>query len=197
MMKASGNEKKKVSTKTLALTGVMTAVTCIVGPVSIPLPISPVPVSLTNFAVYLSVYVLGMKKGTISYCIYLLTGFVGLPVFSAFSGGPAKLLGPTGGYLIGFIFMALISGMMADRTNSRIFCFLGMVLGTAVCYLFGTLWLAYQTGISFEAALAAGVLPFIFGDIIKIILVIPAGERIRNQLRRAGVITADATADAI
>lgn len=191
MMKASGNEKKKVSTKTLALTGVMTAVTCIAGPVSIPLPISPVPVSLTNFAVYLSAYVLGMKKGTISYCIYLLTGFVGLPVFSAFSSGPAKLLGPTGGYLIGFIFMALISGMTADRTSSRLLCFFGMALGTAVCYLFGTLWLSYQAGISFVTALAAGVIPFIPGDIMKIILVIPAGERIRRQLRRAGVITAD------
>ena len=76
---------KKVSTYTLALIGVMAAITCIVGPLSINIPISPVPISLTNLAIYISVFVLGWKKGTVSYLIYLLVGLVGLPVFSGFS----------------------------------------------------------------------------------------------------------------
>ena len=75
----------------------MAAVTCILAPLSVP--IGPVPISLTNFAIYLSLYLLDWKKGTLSYLIYLLLGLVGLPVFSGFTGGLAKLAGPTGGYI--------------------------------------------------------------------------------------------------
>ena len=107
--------KGKIKTATLALIGLMAAITCIMGPFSIPLPFNLVPISLTNLVIYFTMYILGMKKGTISYCIYLLIGLVGLPVFSAFTGGPGKLLGPTGGYLIGFIFLALISGFFIDK----------------------------------------------------------------------------------
>ena len=85
----------------ITITALMTAVTCILAPMSIP--IGPVPISFTNLAIYLSLYLLVWKKGTISYLIYLLIGLVGLPVFSGFTGGPAKLAGPTGGYIIGFI----------------------------------------------------------------------------------------------
>ncbi len=175
-------------TKTITIIGVMTAITCILGPLSIPLPFSPVPISLTNLAIYFTIYVLGMKKGTISYLVYLLIGFIGLPVFSAFTSGPAKLLGPTGGYLIGFIFMALICGFFIDKwSNNMALCFAGMVLGTAVCYLFGTVWLAYQASMSFSAALAAGVIPFIPGDLAKIVIAMIAGPQIRKRLKKAGL----------
>ncbi len=92
-----------MKTKEITMIGLMAALTCIAGPLSLPLPFSPVPISLTNLAVYFAVYLLGMKRGTISYCVYLLLGLVGMPVFSAFTSGPAKILGPTGGYLIGFV----------------------------------------------------------------------------------------------
>ena len=166
-VKTAGSSANK--TKTMALIGVMAAVTCILGPLSLAIPVSPVPISLTNLAVYFAIYVLGMKRGTISYCIYLLLGLIGLPVFAAFTGGAGKLFGPTGGYLIGFIFMAL------------------MVLGTAVCYVFGTAWLAYTAHMGFAAALAAGVIPFIPGDLVKIIIAMIAGPIIRKQLKRAGL----------
>lgn len=178
----------KGNTKALALIGVMAAVTCIMGPLSIPIPFSPVPISLTNLAVYFSIYVLGMKKGSISYIIYLLIGLVGVPVFSAFTGGPAKLLGPTGGYLIGFVFMAVICGFFIDKWTDKMYmCFLGMVIGTAVCYLFGTVWLAYQAGLSFYSALAAGVIPFLPGDLAKIIIAMIIGPQIRRRLKKAGL----------
>ena len=106
---------KSLSVKSLTLIGLMTAVTCILGPLSIPLPFSPVPISFTNLAIYLSVFVLGMKKGTVSYIVYLLLGMVGLPVFSGFTGGLGKLAGPTGGYLAGFIFLAIIAGFCVDK----------------------------------------------------------------------------------
>ena len=122
-----------MKTKELTLTALMAAVICVLGPLAIPLPFSPVPISLTMVGVYLAVYAVGMWRGTIAMCLYLLLGLVGLPVFSGYTGGPAKLFGPTGGYLIGFIFTALISGFFIDRWwKNRIISALGMVLGIAV-----------------------------------------------------------------
>lgn len=179
-VKTAGSSANK--TKTMALIGVMAAVTCILGPLSLAIPVSPVPISLTNLAVYFAIYVLGMKRGTISYCIYLLLGLVGLPVFAAFTGGAGKLFGPTGGYLIGFIFMALICGFFIEKWEKKLYMhFIGMVLGTAVCYVFGTAWLAYTAHMGFAAALAAGVIPFIPGDLVKIIIAMIAGSAIRKQ----------------
>ena len=120
--------EKKISTSTIAMIALMTAVTCILGPLSVP--IGPVPISLTNLAIYFTVILLGWKKGTVSYVIYLLIGLVGVPVFSSFSAGPAKLFGPTGGYLIGFIFLAMISGWFIEKfPGKRVMYFVGMVLG--------------------------------------------------------------------
>ncbi len=112
METAMPNKKKKISTRQMTIIALMTAVTCILGPLSIPLPFSPVPISFTNLAIYFSVFVLGTYSATVSYLVYLLIGMVGLPVFSGFSGGFGKLAGPTGGYLVGFIFMALIAGFL-------------------------------------------------------------------------------------
>lgn len=179
----------KGKTATLALIGLMAAITCIIGPFSIPLPFNLVPISLTNLVICFTMYILGMKKGTISYCIYLLLGLVGLPVFSGFTGGAGKLLGPTGGYLIGFIFLALISGFFIDKWgNNMLLCMTGMIVGEAVMYLFGTAWLAYQAHMSFGAALWAGVIPFLPGDFIKIVLAMIVGPQIRNRLKKAGMI---------
>ncbi len=176
--------KPGFSTRQLAVIGVMTAVTCILAPFS--LPIGPVPISLTNLAIYFSLYVLGTKYGCVSYLVYLLIGFIGVPVFSGFTSGPGKLLGPTGGYLIGFIPMALVAGILIDKFSSkRIVCLLGMIGGTIIAYAFGTLWLAYQAGMDWKAALMAGVIPFVPGDLAKMVLAMIAGPQIRKQLVRA------------
>lgn len=178
-----------MNTKHLALTGLMAAVLCILGPISLPIPVSPVPVSLGFFAVYLTVYILGMKMGSVSVLVYVLLGFVGLPVFTGFSGGIGKVLGPTGGYIIGYLFMAPIIGFFIDRWKTNyVIMVSGMLLGTAVCYLFGTAWLAYQGGMSFSAALAAGVIPFIPADIVKLILAVLIGEPVRRSLWKAGIL---------
>ncbi|EKQ56602.1 MULTISPECIES: biotin transporter BioY [unclassified Clostridium] len=176
----------KMNTRQLTLIGVMTAVICVLGPLS--LPIGLVPISLTNLAIYFAIYILGKKQGTISYMVYLLIGLIGLPVFSGFSGGFPKLAGPTGGYLIGFAFMAFISGLFIDKFTDKIYmCFLGMVLGTVVTYLFGTAWLSYVAHIPFNKALAAGVLPFIPGDLIKMVIAALIGPQIRKRLISAGL----------
>lgn len=181
--------EKKSTVYQMSIIGVMTAVICILAPLSIPIGV--VPISLTNLAIYFAIYVLGMKKGSISYVIYMLIGFIGLPVFSGFTGGAPKLLGPTGGYIIGFLFMALISGFFIDNFFDKWYlCFIGMVLGTSVCYSFGTTWLAYQVHLPASAALSAGVIPFIPGDLAKILIAVFIGPQIRRQLIRANLFHA-------
>lgn len=179
---AAGNT---IRTKQLALTGLMTAAICIAAPFSIPIPVSPVPLTLTNLVIYITVYMLGTKLGTTSCIIYLLLGAAGLPVFSAFSGGLGKLAGPTGGYLIGFVFLALIQGsLMKLRPGRQPAAVAGMVLGTAVCYTFGTVWLGVQSGLTFSAALSVGVLPYLPGDAVKIIAAAVLGPKLQAAVKR-------------
>ena len=193
MYTESKNGTKKLTTYQLTLTAVMAAVICVLGPISMAIPISPVPISLASMAVYLAVTVLGMKLGTLSCLIYLLLGLVGLPVFSGGSAGAAKLFGPTGGYLVGYLFLALIAGAFVGRYTenkwkSIAFAALGMVLGTMVLYALGTAWLAYSAGMDFQAALWAGVIPFIPGDLVKMVIAMLLGNAVRGRLLRAGIL---------
>ena len=170
---------KHMSTAQMTVTALMTAITCILAPMALPIPISPVPISLTNLVIFFMAYILGMKLSVASYVLYLLLGTVGLPVFSGFSGGVGKLLGPTGGYLIGFIFLAAISGFFVEKFPTKIY-----IIGMAICYIFGTAWLAGQLGMSFVAALGVGVIPYLPGDTAKIIIAIIAGPQIRKTVSR-------------
>lgn len=193
MYTESKNGTKKLTTYQLTLTAVMAAVICVLGPISIAIPVSPVPISLGSMAVYLAVTVLGMKLGTLSCLIYLLLGLVGLPVFAGGSAGAAKLFGPTGGYLIGYLFLALIAGAFVGRFAENkwkniAFAALGMILGTIVLYALGTAWLAYSAGMDFQAALWAGVIPFIPGDLVKMVIAVLLGSAVRGRLLRVGVL---------
>lgn len=180
---------KKSNAFNLTVIALMAAVICILGPLSIPLPVSPVPISFTNLAIYFAVILLGWKRGTLSYIIYLLIGMVGVPVFSGFTGGLGKLVGPTGGYLVGFIFMAIIAGWFIEKyEGNMLMYFVGMILGTIVTYALGTLWLAYVAGMSIKAALVAGVLFYIPGDVAKMIIAAIAGGAIRKRLKRGNLI---------
>ena len=183
---AQGNTQTLRTTNTyaMAVTALMTAVTCILAPLSIP--IGPVPISLTNFAIYLSLYLLDCKKGTISYILYLLLGLVGLPVFSGFTGGIGKLAGPTGGYIIGFIPMAIIAGIVIDKFSQRWIQILGMIVGTAICYAFGTAWFCIQAGYTVSAALAVCVIPFIPADLIKMVIAMIIGCLLPVLAKRLG-----------
>lgn len=171
----------------LCVTALMSAVMCLLGPLSIP--IGPVPISVMTLIIYLAVYLLGMRMGTISCIIYLMLGFVGLPVFAGYTGGAGKLLGPTGGYLVGYIFLALISGFIMEHFSyKRIWCITGMVLGTAVLYLFGTVWYAVLMKSSLAQAAILCVQPFIIGDLAKIILAELVGQELRKRLKAANLI---------
>ncbi len=168
-------------TRNMTVCAIMAALMCILGPMSVP--IGPIPISLTNLVIYLTVYLLGTKKACISYLVYMLLGAVGLPVFSGFAGGIGKLAGPTGGYLVGFIFMTIICGVIMERVQRRaIPTWLGMVLGTLVAYLFGTVWFVVQTQSAIMYALTACVFPFIPFDLIKITIAILLGKAVRKRL---------------
>ena len=168
-------------TRFMTTTALMAAVICVLGPLSIP--IGPVPITLQSFAIYLTMYILGAKRGLAAYLLYLLIGLAGMPVFSGYKSGPSVLFGTTGGYLVGFIPVAIICGLVfAKHSQNKILCIITMELSTWIAYLTGTLWLAYQANMSFEAALAAGVLPFIAVDLVKMIICSIIGPVLKQRL---------------
>lgn len=167
--------------KFLTTTALMAAVMCILGPLSIP--IGPVPISLTNLAIYITMYVLDKKRGTLAFLIYMLIGLAGLPVFSGFAGGPGKLFGPTGGYIIGFLPMAFLIGVVVDKYwKNPVICVIAMEAATWIPYILGSAWLAYQGHMTFPAALAAGVIPFIIEDLAKMVISAILGPVLKKRL---------------
>lgn len=171
----------------MTLIAVMAALICVAGPLSIA--IGPIPLSLASFAVYLAGAILGWKRGSIAVALYLLIGLVGVPVFSGFSGGLQKLIGVTGGYLVGYLPCALITGLCAgepDAENARPVWMLpvGMVLGTIALYAIGTAWFMIQTKNTLAAAMGMCVLPFLLGDGLKIVAASVITVPVRKALYR-------------
>lgn len=172
--------------------GLFAALLCIFGPLSIP--IGPIPVSLTGLVLYFSVVVLEPKESITSTIVYLLLGTAGLPVFSGYSGGIAKLLGPTGGYLVGYIFLVSIGSVIAKMMRHQgkavrmAGTLVGMILGTAVSYTLGTAWFVFQSGTDLAYALAVCVYPFIAIDLGKMVVAYIVGIAVRVPLEQAGFI---------
>lgn len=173
---------KTFSVQKMAIIALMTAILCILAPISIPVFISPVPISLGVLAIYLTAYVLSPLDATISVIIFILLGTFGLPVFSGYSGGLSKLVGPTGGYIIGFLFTVYISSLFIHMKKGIIFDVVGMITGLALCYILGTIWFSYQQGKGFIASLLLCVVPFLIGDAIKIIVAVILGTQINKRL---------------
>ncbi len=136
--------------------------------VKIPLPFTPVPLTGQTFAVLLVGAILGSSRGAASLLFYIVQGVIGLPVFAGGSSGLAYLSGPTGGYLVGFVCAAFVVGKLAEIGKDRRFrtALLVFLAGEAVIYLCGLPWLGIYIG--FPNALAAGLLPFLIGDAIKL-----------------------------
>ncbi|MCD7737994.1 MAG: biotin transporter BioY [Lachnospiraceae bacterium] len=179
--------KTGIPVKDMTQIAIITALLCILAPMSIP--IGPIPVSLTNLVIYLSLYVLGMRKGTLSFLLYLLIGAVGLPVFSGYTGGLAKLTGATGGYLVGFIFIALMGGYVIDHWPDKYALHLiAYVLSTAICYALGTVWFVYLMQCTLGYALSVCVTPFILVDLCKMVVGILVGPQVRRRLAKANVL---------
>lgn len=139
--------------------------------IRIPVPGSPVPITFQTFFVLLSGAVLGKRLGSASQIAYISLGLIGAPVFQSFSSGSAYLLGPTGGYLFGFVLASFTVGrLIVSRQCSlswAVFCF---ALGSLIICSFGSLWLSFIYGMNITNAISVGFLPFIPGDMVKIFL---------------------------
>lgn len=187
MMKTETVSKQRWSTYQMAVTALMAAVMCVLGPLSVP--IGAVPISLTNLVICFAVWLLGPKFGTLSVAVYLLLGAVGLPVLSGYGAGLAKLAGPTGGYLIGFLPMALIGGWVIEKSKGQpVASALGLVLGIAVSYAFGTAWFVFQMDCTLSYALSVCVYPFILFDLAKVVISVIIGTLLRSRLLQAGLL---------
>lgn len=167
----------KSTTKDMVFIALSTTIMIVCAFITIPFSVS---ITMQTFALFTIIGLLGTKKAFISVCLYLLLGIIGLPVFSGFRGGIGTLLGVTGGYLIGFLFTALISGCLLHlftkkKSVSAPLYLLAMSSGLLACYAFGTLWYIFlytnSTGsISFTSVLSLCVFPFVLPDIAKIVL---------------------------
>ena len=155
-----------MKTKQLVRIALMAAVLGVLAPWKIP--VGPIPITLASFGVYLAAGVLGPLEGTIAVVVYVLLGAVGVPVFSGFTGGAGCLLGLTGGYILGYIPCAAVSGLLMGRNAPLWRRALALVAGTAVLYALGTAMYCIQSGKALAAALAACVLPFLPLDAVKI-----------------------------
>ncbi len=149
----------------------------------IAIPVGPVPIVLQNLFVMLAALLLGGRWGFISVCVYLLAGAVGLPVFAGGTGGLGKFVGPTGGYLLGFALAAWCIGTISEKGHGNAWIDVcAMLVGTIIIYAFGVSWLKVATGMSFAKALAAGCLPFLLGDALKIAAAVPIARALRPLL---------------
>lgn len=176
----------KMKTKDMVCIAVFAVIIAICSWISIP---ATVPFTLQTFGVFLTVGVLGGKRGSLSVLIYLLLGAIGVPVFAGFSGGVGSILGSTGGYIIGFLFSALVMWFMEHFLGKKTWVLaLSMLLGLLVCYVFGTAWFmivyANQSGaVGLWTALGWCVFPFIIPDLLKIAVALVVCKRLAKAIR--------------
>jgi biotin transport system substrate-specific component len=169
----------KINMRQMTLVSLFAALTAVGALISIP--IYPVPLTLQTLFTLLAGMTLGSVMGALSQIIYVLLGVVGLPVFAGFKAGIGILLGPTGGFLFGFIFSAYIIGKLIELKKEKniFYYFLVGFLGIVIIYFIGVTQLALVIGIGIKRALLIGALPFLPGDILKII----AASSITYKLR--------------
>ncbi|RUA03372.1 MAG: biotin transporter BioY [Deltaproteobacteria bacterium] len=151
------------------------------------IPIGPVPIYLANFFVLLAGLVLGPRWGVAAVGVYLLSGILGLPVFSGGTGGLGRIFGPTGGYLLAYLPAVFIVGWISDQLRlSAIRDIIAMLAATAMIYAIGVPWLKIVMGMTWGKSLAVGLLPFLMGDGIKIAAAVPVARVVRPLIPRPG-----------
>lgn len=181
------NKRKKLTE--LTFTSLMTVIIVISAQLLIP---AAVPFTMQTFGVFLSLFILGGKKGTIAILVYIMLGAVGVPVFSGFGGGLGVLLGSTGGYIFGLLGTGLVYWVITSIFGEKmVIKIIAAAVGLIVCYTLGTAWfmLAYmkkENIISFGNALKFAVLPFIIPDVIKLTAAIFLSSRLERAVKNKG-----------
>ena len=163
--------KRRISVYDLVMVGLFAALIAVCAWITVP---GTIPFTLQTMGVFLAVGLLGGKRGTVAVLVYILMGAVGLPVFSGFAGGLGKLLGMTGGYIVGFLVSALLMWAMEALFGSKKWVLpVSMVVGLIACYAFGTAWFmvvytSSKGAITLGAVLGMCVIPYIIPDAVKI-----------------------------
>ncbi len=179
-------KKNGMATKSIVEVAVFTAVLAVLSQISIPLP-SGVPVTMQTFAVAFCGVVLGWKLAVASTAVYILLGVVGVPVFAGFSGGAQVLVSYTGGFLFGFLFMALLCGAGSMLKNKVLGVAAGMA-GLVVCHLFGVLQFMFVMRMGFAESFMLASAPYLIKDVVSVILAYTVGWNIRKRLLKAGLL---------
>ncbi|MCR5356470.1 MAG: biotin transporter BioY [Lachnospiraceae bacterium] len=178
--------KKRINTLDMVYIAIGAALIAVCSWISIPFTI---PFTLQTFAVFTVLLTLGGRRGTLTTLVYVLMGAVGLPVFSGFKGGIGVLLGNTGGYIIGFMFMGLLFSLITDKAgNDLIKMITALILGLVICYAFGTAWFMFvymkNTGsVGVITVLSWCVFPFIIPDLAKMALAVFISKRIKPVIK--------------
>ena len=167
----------------IVLASLMAALTAVGAYIYVP--IGPVPIVLSTLFVILSGLLLGSRWGLTSMALYLLVGAIGIPVFAGGKGGLAHFLGPTGGYLFGYLLASWITGFISERSRGlMILDILAVVVGSLAIYALGVPWLKMVTQMSWQKTLIVGVLPFLIGDAVKAFVVLILARALRPVLKR-------------
>ncbi len=169
-----------MKTKKLIVRALFTAIICVVAPFSVV--IGPVPVTLTLFALALCAFSTGSVAAAVSTGIYILTGLVGMPVFSGFKSGIGAVASPTGGFVFSYIFVVLILGC-CSRARKKSHVAALCALSLAVCYTFGTLWYMLVTRADLPSALMLCVVPFIPFDVVKLYAAYKVSKAVRKRVK--------------
>lgn len=178
-------KEQHMQTKTIVITGMFAAVIAVLSQIAIPMP-SGVPITLQTFAIALTGYVIGWKKGLASTVVYLILGAIGVPIFAGFTGGFQILAGPTGGFMFGFLGMAVLCGFGAKVRNRITSTVLGFA-GLFICHLAGAFQFSLVSGSGFVESLMLVSVPYLIKDAISVVLGNVVGIILRKRLTLAQV----------
>ena len=177
-------ENKLFSNRDLVRIAVMSALTVVCSWITVHIPVISVPFTLQTFAVFFALEFIGGRNGTISFFVFILLGALGVPVFSGFNGGFGHLFGPTGGYLIGFVFSCLICWAFEKRFGYKsALHYVVLAAALIACYFCGTVWFSLYTNTPFITSLSVCVVPFIAPDVLKISLAVLLSVRLRKIIK--------------
>lgn len=179
-----------IKLRMMIITALFSAIISILAQVSIPLPLG-VPITGQTLAIGLAATILGSRFGTLSALLYLIIGATGVPVFAQLTGGLGIIVGPTGGFLVGFIPATFIMGYYLEKTSFSVAnALIANIIGMFITLFFGTIWLKFVSELSWAVAFTAGFTPFIIGGFIKAFLAAWVGIIVRQRLKTANLLYA-------
>lgn len=177
----------KSKLRAIIICGIFAAITAVLAQIEIPLPL--IPISGQTLAVGLAATIIGSKYSAIAMVCYVLLGAVGLPVFAGFTGGVQILVGPTGGYIFGFIVAAFVTGFILEKTKFNMkMAMVANIVGMIITLIFGTIQLKILLDLTWNQAIISGIYPFIVVGLIKGYLASWIGITVRKRLIQADLI---------